>query len=235
MKKYTIQSLLLFVCSTLLLTSCLKDDDDYTPIPAAGFTMINAYSDASAIRYAADDRTLQNPYYPLEYKNYGMVALYTGSRKITVYSSTTVLTDTTFTAKDSTYYSSFVYGTATAPKHIITTDRVLEGLDNTKSAVRFLQLANLNGTASLQIGEQAPESFKDRSLETQLSADAHQTFIPVNSGKFKIVAKNSAGDVIATREDIQLKEKYYYSFILIGKPNDTERPLYIGVVAQAAN
>ena len=144
--------------------------------------------------------------------------------------------DTTITIKDSTIYTSFVYGSKSKPVQVITTDRINKDIKDTESGVRFFNLAEGTDQVTLQIGDQAsPTEWSNRGKETQSSATAHQGFIAQKSGTYTIVAKDKAGKTIASRKDVKLAENYYYSLILIGKANDQKTPLYIGLVAQAAN
>jgi hypothetical protein len=119
---------------------------------------------------------------------------------------------------------------------VITTDRINKDIKNTESGLRFFNLAEGTDLVSLKIGDQtSPSEWTNRAQETQNSASAHQGFIAQKSGTFTVTARDKAGKTIATRSDIKLVEGYYYSLILIGKANDEKKPLYIGLVAQAAN
>jgi len=237
MKNYRLFNFISIVLATFLLSSCLKDNDDQK-IPMALFTMVNGYSDANAVVYYADGGALQNPNYPMEFKSYRpIVGLFTGARKIAVSSEyNSILTDTTITVKDSTIYTSFLFGTKSKPVQIITTDRINKEIKNTESGLRFFNLAEGTDQVTLQIGsETSPSEWTNRAKETQNSANAHQGFIAQKSGTFTVTARDRAGKTIATRSEIKLAEGYYYSLILIGKANDQNKPLYIGLVAQAAN
>lgn len=237
MKNYRFFNFIAIALATFLLSSCLKDNDDQR-VPMALFTMVNGYSDANAVIYYADGGALQNPNYPMEFKSYRpIVGLFTGARKIDVYAEyNSILTDTTITVKDSTIYTSFLFGTKAKPVQVITTDRINKDIKNTETGLRFFNFAEGTDMVSLKIGDQAsPSEWTNRAKETQNSASAHQGFIAQKSGTFTVTARDKAGKTIATRSDIKLVEGYYYSLILIGKANDEKKPLYIGLVAQAAN
>ncbi|ULT23995.1 hypothetical protein KUH03_33580 [Sphingobacterium sp. E70] len=51
------------------------------------------------------------------------------------------MVDTTVTIKDSTIYTSFVYGNKTKAVQVITTDKVNKDIKNTESGVRFFNFA----------------------------------------------------------------------------------------------
>ena len=236
MKNYRLFNFIAIAVATFFLSSCLKDNENQR-IPGALFTMVNGYTDANAVVYSADGGPLQSPYYPLDFKSYSQVGLFTGARNIKISSEyNSALVDTTVTIKDSTIYTSFVYGNKAKPMQVITTDKINKEIKNTESGVRFFNFAEGTDQVTLQIGTQAsPTEWTNRAKETQNSATAHQGFIAQKSGTYTVIAKDKAGKTIATRKDIKLAENYYYSLILIGKANDEKKPLYLGLVAQAAN
>lgn len=237
MKNYRLFNFIAIAVATFLLSSCLKDDDNDQYIPTGVFTMVNGYSDANAVIYYADGGYIQQPYYPLNFKSYNQVFLFTGTRRISISSEyNNVLLDTTITIKDSTLYTSFMYGNKAKPAQVITTDRVNKDIKNTESGVRFFNLAEGTDQVTLQIGDQAsPAEWSNRSKETQTSATAHQGFIAQKSGTYTLTVKDKTGKSIATRKDVKLMENHYYTLILIGKANDQKTPLYIGVVSPGAN
>ncbi|EFK56625.1 DUF4397 domain-containing protein [Sphingobacterium spiritivorum] len=241
MKKHTFYLMICFVLSSFLLSSCLKDDDNnYIDIPAGGLTMINGFSDAQGIVYYADQRAVQNPYFPLMYKGYDWVGLFTGNRNIIVKGTQDpkTLVDTTFAVKDSVYYSSFTFGNKDKAKHFITEDKKMSITSGTEkqTGLRFFNLADMPGKVSLQIGDAAlNDKFKDRATETQTTATANQIFLPQASGTFKLSVKDESGTVLVSRDGIKLDPDNYYSIILVGKKDNTNTPLYIGVVKQAVN
>ncbi len=237
MKKYLrLLSLITVVTAGIFVTSCSKDKDDHQPVPAALFTMVNGYSGAKAVLYYADRNILQNPNFPLLYKSQSKVHLYPGSRKITITAGEGNLIDSTIVVKDSTIYSSFLYGSKLKPVQAITTDRVNKEIKKTESGLRFFNFSEGSDQVTLHIGDQAaPAAWTDRAKETQQSVTANEGFIAQKSGTFTVVAKNKAGKTLATREQIKLAENHYYSFILVGDPAQDSQSVYLGLVAQHAN
>jgi len=231
MKKNRFYIFVCFVIGSFLLSSCLKDDD-YTPIPVAGLTMVNGYPDDQGIIYYTD----QNRAIPLAYKSVVAVNFLTGNRKILVKAGQAqeTLVDTTVTIDDSTHYTSFTYGVKDNPLHVLTVDKAMQSPASAESVgLRFFNLADITGKVSLQIGDQDIQpAFKDRAVENQTSATANQGFLSQNSGTFKLTIKDESGNTLVTREDIKLEANRYYSIILTGKKDDDTTPLYIGVVNQ---
>jgi len=199
MKNYRLFNFIAIALAAFFLTSCLKDNDDQ-PIPAALLTMVNGYTDANAVIYFADGGPLQNPNYPLGFKSYAQIGLFTGARRIAVSAEyNTKLTDTTVTIKDSTIYTSFLFGTKAKPVQVITTDRINKDIKNTESGLRFFNLAEGTDLVTLKIGDQAsPSEWTNRAQETQNSASAHQGFIAQKSGTFTVIKPEKLSQHVAT-------------------------------------
>jgi len=223
-----------FIIGSFLLSGCLKDDE-YTPVPVAGLTMVNGFTDDQGLIFYIGQRAVE----PLMYRTFAGVNVLEGNRNMMVRSlnSRESLIDTTVTIMDSTYYSSFVFGVSDQPKHFITEDKAVESsLENNEAAIRFFNAAELDGNVSLQIGSQDLEpSFQNRPVDNQVSATEHQDFLAKTSGTFTLTAKDASGNTLATRESVKLEAGGYYTLILLGDPNNDSTPLYIGVIGQAVN
>ncbi|WP_164108339.1 MULTISPECIES: DUF4397 domain-containing protein [Sphingobacterium] len=235
MKTNTIKLFFIALLSVSVLSGCLKDNDDINNIPRATLTMVNAYTPSPYIMHMADNNNLQSAYNPLQYNTYGVppTFLYTGNRKIkTISAENKTLIDTVYTFKDSSYYTSFVYGTAEKPKQIIAEDKEVENLGS-KSALRFFHLANNTGKVNVYINSKETPIYSNRAIEGVLTGEnlAHATFVAQNSGKTNIIVTDESNNTLVERS-VDLASGRYYSIILAGDKNSTERPLYLGVVAQ---
>ncbi|WP_164122085.1 DUF4397 domain-containing protein [Sphingobacterium sp. xlx-130] len=235
MKTNTIKLFFIALLSVSVLSGCLKDNDDINNIPRATLTMVNAYTPSPYIMHMADNNNLQSAYNPLHYNTYGVppTFLYTGNRKIkTISAENKTLIDTVYTFKDSSYYTSFVYGTAEKPKQIIAEDKEVENLGS-KSALRFFHLANNTGKVNVYINSKETPIYSNRAIEGVLTGEnlAHATFVAQNSGKTNIIVTDESNNTLVERS-VDLASGRYYSIILAGDKNSTERPLYLGVVAQ---
>lgn len=235
MKTQTIKLFFAALISVSFLSGCLKDNDDINNIPRAVLTLVNAYSPAPYIVQMADNNYLTTGYDPLVYNTYSAVpkSLFTGNRKIkTIAPDNKVLVDTVFTFKDSTYYSSFVFGSAEMPKQIITEDKSVAEL-NDKSALRFFHLANNVGKVNVYLNNKDAAIYSAREIEDVLVGESltHATFVAQNSGKTNIIITDESNNTLVERS-VDLAAGRYYSIILTGDKNVAEKPLYIGVVAQ---
>ncbi|WP_437921611.1 DUF4397 domain-containing protein [Sphingobacterium sp. LRF_L2] len=226
MKKLSISFLLCLVTGIFTFTSCLKDDDS-TILPMGYMTFINSYPDASSIYYSTDRGTI-----PLPYKSFSPATMLIGNRNIAVYAYGTnkAILDTTVTIKDSMAYSSFIFGTEAAPRFAMTQDKSIENL-GMNSGFRFLNLANDSEEINLIIGSETTATFTNRATETGATAVAHQEFVAKSSGNMTLKITDADGTTLATRESYSFRQGYYYTIMLSGKKDDTENPLYIGIVA----
>ncbi|WP_160366888.1 DUF4397 domain-containing protein [Sphingobacteruim zhuxiongii] len=217
--------LIVIVLAIFTLSSCLKDDAQ--PTPQALVTLLNAYPDETGIYYRMDGNSISQ--YNGDFKGLTYFRAYPGNRKLEVLGKmdNKAVIDTTMSYADSTVYTGYVYGTAGKPKFIRTTDLPINN-DAEKAAVRFIQLGNGIGKVTLKIGDQEVAAFKDRVQETKNTVTETQIFRPVTSGTFTISVLDEEGAVLVTRENILLKNGYYYTFALMGTKGDTGKPLYIG-------
>lgn len=232
MKKLSIQLLSCLLLGIVTLSSCLKDNNDYVAPPAGYMTFINAFPESAGLHFQIDSRMLNNGYRPVAFREYSVAALYAGSRNIRVFPAeeNKTLIDSTIAVRDSIAYSSYVYGTKSAPKFAMTQDRSIDNLDD-NVAFRFLNFANGVGNVNLFLGNESTASFANRPVETGASAVANQIFVAKEIGNVSITATDASGTEIATRESYSFKKGYYYTLILIGTKDDSTTPLYIGVIA----
>lgn len=242
MKKLSLQFCFLLLLGTFTFSSCLKDNDDgpWNNMPSAGLMyFVNGFADGeSGLLYRLDGNIVGNPLSSdpmvLEYNKFsGALLLNPGSRKLTITNYATdqeILIDTTLTIKVDSGYTSFVYGTNEAPKFAMTQDRAIENLGSNESGIRFLNLATDVEGVNLYIEGEDEPLYSNRPIETGSSAVAHQTFKVQQSGTYTFSVRDAAGNELITREDRELRRGYYYTIMLTGKTDNSETPLYIGVV-----
>lgn len=224
----------LFLCSLIgLLTfgSCLKDNDDYQYIPAGFMIHVNAFPEDNSLHYYIDGRGINNNMPPIAFKSYASTNLFTGQRnyKVASLGLNKTLVDSTITVKDSTAYTSFVFGTKEKPEFGITTDKGIKDLGD-KSGIRYFNLANGVEGTNLYIGTAETPLYSNRVKETGATIVQYQAFQANASGSLPLVIKDNAGKELAKR-DYNFVKGQYYTIILTGIKDNAQAPLYIGVVA----
>lgn len=223
------------ILGMLLLNSCLKDDPN-PYLPQATLRVVNAYTHSPALHYTADNNIMISPAAPLLFKSYNanFISLYTGNRRIkAIDNNYKVISDTVYNFRDSTYYSSFVYGDATKSSHLITTDIPLKNLDS-KSGLRFFHLAQNTAKVNVYVNNMQTPLFLNRDFQknaTATEAVENAKFVAQDGGRKKLIVTNEAGTTILEREYDFLREQHY-SIILIGDNNNANQPLYLGIVPQ---
>jgi len=232
MKKFSVKLWMSLVVGAVGLAGCLKDGDDTPPIPAGVVTFVNAFSDAAAVSYRIDGQTLgSNGGSSFDFKTFSVGRLRAGNRRLEIFAQnrSNGLLDSTIVVKDSTGYSTFIYGTAAAPRFAMVQDETIENLGE-KTGLRFLHLANGVAEVSVFLGDEGTASFAGRPLETGASAEANRTFTAKESGSFALFAKDADGKELAKR-NYEFLKGHYYTIMLIGTDGHSERPLYLGVIA----
>ncbi len=235
MKTQTIKLFFIALLSVSVLSGCLKDNDNINDLPRAFLLMVNAYTPSPSVIHAVDNNNLQSWYDPLKYSTYRPAPgyLYVGNRKIkTILPENKVLIDTVYTFKDKSTYTSFVFGTSEQPKQIITDDKAIENLGN-KAAVRFFHLANNTPKVNVYLDTKESPIFSNREIEGELSGEnaKHADFTAQKSGKINIIITDENNNTLIEKSKDLIAGKYY-SIILTGDKNSTEKPLYIGFVEQ---
>ncbi|GHE23130.1 DUF4397 domain-containing protein [Sphingobacterium griseoflavum] len=227
MKKLSIPSFICLVLGILTLSSCLKDNDDYVRPPQGYMTFINGFSDPGHVYFRTSVGTL-----PIPYKGFSVASMLVGDRNLSIFSNNgnASLIDTNLVIKDSTAYSSVIYGNRESPKFAFVEDKSISNLGE-QSGCRFLNLANGVGTVNLFLGSETTASFANRPIETGATAVSNQTFVAKASGNMPLKITDADGNTIATRTDYTFRKGYYYTVILIGTKDNTATPLYLGIVA----
>lgn len=243
MKKLSLQFWFLLLIGAITFSSCLKDNDDGPwddSLHGGIMYFVNAYPDASnGLLYSLDGRTVGNPQTGepmiLDYRTYSHPQLlYPGSRALTISSHNTdqeVIIDTTLNIKVDTGYTSFVYGSTEQPKFVMTQDLGIEDLGQNESGIRFLNLAEGVEGVNLFIENEEEPLYTDRPTETGTTAMENQVFQAQSSGTHTFKLTDTEGNELVIRDEAsQLRSRYYYTIMLIGKKDDADTPLYIGVI-----
>ncbi len=231
MRKFSVRLLLCSVVGLLVFNSCLKDDDNYTPIPNGFMLYVNAFPEEDALFYFIDGRSISNNIAPITYKSYTATRLFTGSRKLEVRpaNSSKTIIDSTLVIKDATAYTSFVYGTKELPQFALAEDKAIPNLGD-KFGLRYYNFANGVEETNLFLSDDTEASFSKRALETGESVVLNQAFVAKETKKSTLIVKDNAGKELVKR-DFTFQKGQYYTVILTGVKDNATTPLYIGVVA----
>lgn len=233
MKNYFILLMMVFV-GGLTFTAC-NDDDDYVYYPQATAQFVNAYPHAQALGLKLDGATINRegsmPYGTyLRYFPYGVG---TGKFSAGVSGTDEAIVDSTITFKDSTSYTSIVYGTKEEATSILVEDRRPSDFDQGKAYVRFFNVADNTVPVDVNLinNTQTTEIFTNRGYDNQTSATANQGFKSVSSGIYTIQFTDVNGTEIAKRtETAELKQGGFYTIIARGIRGATQNPLEVGFV-----
>jgi len=214
------------------LSGCMKDKDQER-IPEAVVTMVNGFVSSNGVTYAVDNTAIQYSYNPLLYQKYDWFRLFPGNRRLRIFTDTEqLLSDETFTFKDSTYYTSFIYGWQDDVHHLLTEDKILDNLGD-KSASRFFHLSPAEDKVNIYLDNKQTPLYTDRGYEGENATDeskANTAFVPQSSGKHTIIVTDKDNETLVERE-YTFEKGRHYSLILIGDKS-MARPLYLGVVSQ---
>lgn len=235
MKKLSATKLIVYLFGIVLigsLGSCMKDDNrDY---PQSALTMVNGYVSANGVIYTSDNNVIQYGYNPLKYQGYEhFYNIFPGSRRIRIYTDNNQqLVDENYTFKDSTYYTSFIYGWQDDVQHLISEDKLLANLGE-QTGIRFLHLSPSEDNVNVYLNDKENLLFGDRIYEgeNEEEENEHILFTPQTSGKQTIIITDEEDETLVERE-YTFEKGRHYSIILIGDSNSMARPLYIGVVPQ---
>lgn len=222
--------------SVLFVQGCSLDDNSSdVSYQVGGLTMVNGFSGANAVWYAADGRLIQPPYQGLGYQRYDFVRLYTGNRTLEVLTNKQESLDARvkFQVKDNQYYTSFVGGGSKVNViHFVTEDlplKLAETQGNGQVGIRFFNLTGEDLPVQVKLNDQL--IFENRNSETATSAKENQRFIIQSSNTYTVTIEDKDSKSITKREQIVLEKGNHYSFILTGSSN-AQTPYYLGVVRQ---
>lgn len=217
----SIKLVLALLIGTLLLNSCMKGDD--TPRePSGTLALFNGYTPSQSVSYYLDGQPASpnTPY--TTFQAFNNIAI--GSRVLTITTSNnSSLADTTFTMKENTVYTSYIYGTSASPKSLLTEETYLTDLGD-RAAIRLIHLANeVNEEVDFYIGDEKIAPLSNRLQETKESMKESQKFVSVDrNGTFDIWIKDKDGNKLDSLKNTQLRSGYYFSFIWHGVNDDDE-------------
>ncbi|MGK9127752.1 DUF4397 domain-containing protein [Olivibacter sp. SA151] len=234
-KNYFVLLMMLFV-GGLTFSACSNDDDGYTYLPQSAVQFVNAYPYEEALGFKMDGYTVNRQ----GKVDYGMYLRYqpfgvgTGKFSAGISGTDESIVDSTITLKDSTSYTSIVYGTEEVATSILVEDKRPSDFDQGKAYVRFFNVAD--NTVAMDVNlinaSQTTEVFTNRGYDNQTSATANQGFIAVSAGIYTIQFTDVNGTELAKRnETADLKQGGFYTIIARGIKDNTSTPLAVGLVS----
>ncbi|PPK99261.1 DUF4397 domain-containing protein [Parapedobacter indicus] len=220
----------------VLLAGCIKDEEP-EPEVRSGFAVVNSFLEARAVQHRLDmGRGFQPLNQGLQYRGIDFYAVPSCvDCKLEIISSNELaqLVDTTFTLEENRYYTSFLFGTETAPLHFVTEDHVPEGTEDPAAiaGVRFFNLAETSQRVTLHIAEAEPiEAFRNRTKETPETGKHAEEFIPTaHTGTHVLTIQDEDGEQLARRTGVALDPGDYLTLFLAGDGGESA-PYYIGIV-----
>ncbi|MBC6489482.1 hypothetical protein BC349_00765 [Flavihumibacter stibioxidans] len=207
------------VTGGMLLTSCLKTEDNTPDIPVAGLMAFNLATDKEGITINLSGNNINNQ--PLAFGNYtgGYVNIYPGTRPtmaIDAYSGAAITSTTNYTYDSSRYYSLFTIGADSNYSNIIVEDG-LDSLDLMagKAWVRFIHAIPDSGQAVILLSAAGSGNITENSSFGTVSE-----FAAVNAGEITVSISNDAN--INVSRTFAAAENKVYTVLLMGDPNATD-------------
>ena len=212
MKNYRTNSKRLSACIgmlcllTLLLSSCLKDNNNYVAPPVALVTFIQASPDEPPLNFFLNNNKVN--FSPLNYGDaLDYFRAYVGVRTANfnnAFTNSQILSDT-IRLNQNTDYSLFLANKATKPEILLLVDSLSQPAAG-KATVRFVNLSPDAPAVSLAItGSQV--------LATNIPYKGHTPFLPVagNATYTFEVRQGTTATVLATLPNITLSNGFVYT------------------------
>lgn len=202
-----------------LLSSCLKDHNNYREQPPAAYiTAINASPDSQPLDFLLDQNQANS--YPIKYgRILDYVAAYTGKRVASFYvsgSNQKIVSDT-INLDANRYYSIFLSNSVSTPDVMLLKD-TLDRPANNMAAVRFVNLST--NAPAVDLGIQGGAT-----LASNKGYKSYTTFIPVTGNTSYTLEARQAGTstVLASISNVQLQSGSIYTVWLHGLIGTTDQ------------
>ncbi len=208
--------------SLLTLTSCLKNDDDFTPQQVAAVSIFHASPGTPAFNFITDRGTGNGPF------AFGQRTLYSlfsaGQRKVSIRKvggTQDTLRTGTLNLEADKYYSVYVVDAAPNPNFLVIKDSLSSPAAG-KAKIRFINLSPDAGNLSLTTGT-------DSVLFNATAYKTHTLFNEIPGNKnyaFKIKLNDTQK---AIKENIEIKSGRIYTIWARGLDNTTNDTLKTSV------
>lgn len=222
LKKLTAAKTFVAVSVLLTLTSCLKNNNDYTPQQVAAVSVFHASPGTQAFNFITDRGTGSGPFTFSSRTFYNLYAA--GQRTISIRkiggAQDTLRTGTVNLEADK-FYSIYIVDQAPNPNFLIIRDSLTSPAAG-KAKIRFINLSPDAGALSLT-------TASDSLLFNTTAYKVHTAFSDITGNKtytFKI--KNNGTDK-ATRQNVEIKTGRVYTIWAKGIENTTNDTLKTGI------
>lgn len=223
--KWSLGVLLFLVAATLMLSSCLKDENHYS-VQAAGMALINASPGSPALDLVADGDRI----YLASKFSYDTVIPYTGAYPgyrvfgMTRHNAIQLLGSQQFYLEPGNAYSLFTTDTIGKMKLVCLSDS-LDATDSTLGNVRF---ANMSADApALNLVLKASETHNMKNIAYS-KATEFETIKPATNYTAQLI-ETSNNKVLATKTNISIEKGHAYTFWAKGIFESTSDSTQIGI------
>lgn len=210
--------------SSVLLTGCLKDDNNDNNVDNAGLMAFNLVPDRSSLAVRLSGNSLTNV--PLAYNNFTGVYLgvFPGSRSVEVFDANGQLTTTAaYTFEANRFYSLFVAGANGSYRNIITEDNFDDLSASGTAYVRYINAIPDSARPTVTITANGSAVVTEQPAFGTVSG-----FTAVAPGSVTIDLNN--GTTIDADRTITLESRKVYTILLTGIPGSAATPVEIKYV-----
>jgi len=228
MKNYFI--LLITVLVGGLTFSACNNDDDYVRIPAAYVNFVNAYAGADQLGISLGRGSIRIDYGT--YLQYQPVNAGTYNFNAGLPNTSVPIVDSTIILRDSTAYTSVVYGYQDTVSSILVEDKDAANFDASKAYIRFFNLSENTPAVKVNLIQNGTPTtvFNDRAVDTQSSAETNAAFTAIDPNAYTIQVTDLNDTQLALRDEAaSLSAGKYYTILTRGINGNTQKPIVVGI------
>lgn len=216
---------LILAIAAFSITSCLKDDNNYS-VQAAGVALINAAPGSGPLDFISENKVndLQRLFSYDTVISYN--SAYPGFRVfgVTLHNSNELLGSKQFSLEPGVAYSLFVTDTIGDIKLVMLQDS-LSNMDTTKAAIRF---ANMSADAPKLSLELSGGSSPDLADIAYSKATEFEAISPSDNYTLKLI-NSETQKVLATKSEVKFKKGHIYTVWARGVFESTDSKTKLGL------
>lgn len=202
----------------VLLSSCLKNNDDTPATPVSGLMAFNLAADQTAVGISLSGNYLTNT--PLTYTSFtgSYLPVYTGTRAVQSvnFNGSAILATASQVFEADKYYSVFVVGNNNVYKNVLVEDKFdsLSGSSG-KAYVRFINAIPDSSLPAVTIAAGGTNAVNTPAAFTTVS-----DFTAITPGDINVTVSN--GSTIQANRTFAVEAKKVYTVLLTGIPGQTD-------------